>query len=459
VSDAPPLLTGPLEFPVTCPVCATASSLPICSTCGWTVVGDLVLGPAGTADREQLEAELATARRRISLDTATPEVTNGNTAPTAEDISIDEVIDQMGGGTAPLAHDYALVLAQPMPAADQYDIRTHTLFAAGSGPSATASQVRVSAPPGTATGGPVRLDVPVVALTGDRREDWTLVQVVELDLAAGESVLLTFHLTRPGQVEITADAAVLRPAVATWPELLDRLGRSQQGVPLNVVVALELGGPENDARVAAAIGVLERVEQTRPAGLIQVATILYWDHDLQPRSGRRPGDEPPRIRPFKPVNEVLSRLRDLVEHDAAMDYPYAAALEDALHSVASLHGWQTGDRALLVLATRAPHAADDLEDDTGVRPCPKGLNWRSALPSPDDWIGRTVLVVPSRATYNTMSGREADRRAEAVWAEFAQSGWDVVPGDAFQAEKTAASKLAPEPRSTCPVPFPVISSR
>jgi len=462
MSDAPPLLTSPLELPAACPVCATASRLRTCETCGWELVGELVLGRAGPGAQKALDAELAKARQRFR-EQATPQVEkvseqDEEITVVAENTSIDEVVDPVGDA-APLSQDYALVLAQPMPVPGRFSTRTQTLFAAGSGPSTPAPQVRVSAPPGTTAGEPVRLAIPVVALTGDRREDWTLIQVMELDIAADESVLLTFQLISPNQVEITVDPGVIRPSTATWAELLERFDRCQQGVPLDVVVAVELGGPESDARVEATIEVVERVEQSRSSGPVQVAVILYWDHDLQSRSGPNKADEPPRIRPFKPVGEVFSDLRDLVEHDGPVRYPYAAALEDALHGVAKLRGWSDGDRALLVTATRAPHAPDDLEDDAAVRPCPNKLDWRSALAGADGWIGRTVMLVRAQSAENTMASREARRRAARVWAEFEGRGWDVVDSDEFNAAEIAADKLAPESRSACSVPFPVISSR
>jgi hypothetical protein len=454
MSDAPPLLTSPVDLPAVCPVCETASQLPTCGTCGWELVGDLVLGRAGPQAQEMLDAELAKARQCLH---AGAESRAEELSEQDEAVANDEVVPQMGDDE-PLLQDYALVVAQPTTVPGRFITHTQTLFAKGSDPSSPAPQVRVSAPPGTTTGERVRLEIPVVALTGDRREDWTLVQVMELDLAPDESVLLTFQLVRPSQVEITANAGVIRPSTATWSDLLERFDRCQRGVPLNVVVAVELGGPENDARVEATIEVIERVEQGRSSSPVQVATILYWDHDLQPRSGRSRADEPPRIRPFKPVSEVLGDLRDLVQHDGPVRYPYAVALEDALHGAASLRGGRDGNWALLVAATRAPHPANDLEDETAVRSCPNKLDWRSALRSRDGWIGRTVILVRAESAHNTMAGREARRRAARIWAEFERYGWDVIELDAFNAAEIAADKLAPESRSTRSVPFPVISS-
>lgn len=371
------------------------------------------------------------------------------------------VAARLAGGTF-LPHDYALVLARPGQVAGGFLLEPRTLFPAGiDAGSAAVAEVRVCAPPAPGGVERIALKIPVVALTGERRDGWKPVRIVELDLAPGESATLAFTLNGPGRVDVAASTGTVRESAASWSGLLTELDQARLDLPLDLVVLVELGGPRNHERVAAVVDIVEHVQRGRPGGQVRVAVILYWDHEISKRRGAAPKEEPPSVTPFQNSADALNDLRFLLDSDYSADYEYpeAVALEDALHAVEELETWRHGDRALLVSATRAPHPAGDQEHKTMVRRCPLGLDWRTALTEPSDWLGRTVLLVDSGARPANMHEREAARRAEAVWEEFRAARWDLVSHDDDDAIKTAANTLAPPSAVARPVPIPFTASR
>ncbi|MHA5050448.1 hypothetical protein [Streptomyces sp. SD15] len=362
--------------------------------------------------------------------------------------------------SAPLRHPVALAVTEREPVTQGYVTSSLPLFTAGTHPGrGCTGRVRVRTPASGSASGRISLTIAVVALTGTRPHEWTLLRSVEADLPEDTEVVVDVTLAAADDVRITLDGHPEPvPLPAAWPDLLARVSRAGRELPLDLVLLLELGGAESDRRVRMASRVVERIAAARPPGALRVRTVPYWEHRQDRATGQLAATH--EVWPFVPPEVALDELESLYRHSEPVQEAFAAALEEPLAELAALGDWADGDRCLLVVATRPPQLGPDDELETVSRRCPRDRNWRDGLTATADWLGATAVLVPAGGWGDGFEARRAARFTEELWRTSREHGWHVLvaPGDGDTDDPGVAEKAAvltaPEAATASPVPFP-----
>ncbi|MFG2308771.1 hypothetical protein ACGFS9_08770 [Streptomyces sp. NPDC048566] len=310
------------------------------------------------------------------------------------------------------------------------------LFPAGSrpaGPTGTRTapgadvRVPVTAPPGGNPAGQ-----PLAAVVSARRDEpashWRTLRTDRLELAPRARATLRYRLVGPGRVELHYDGPHTSDA-SDWASLaLQTPRRLSRPRPVDLVLAVEIAGPQADGGVAveerlqeAAAVVAAVRDAVGEEDSLRVGLIGYRDHAPLDR----PHHSDPLVHrvalsPPRAAEQVLGGWhRSVLRHD------FATGLE---HVPQELSAWRDAwrpdsHRVLLTVGSRPPHPRSRppqvLRRGAAVRICPDRLEWEAALRSVRHDDGVTCLAVIDEPTW-------MDRLAgEPHLARWADRAWDL----------------------------------
>jgi hypothetical protein len=358
---------------------------------------------------------------------------------------------------APLRHPYALVFGDVEPATRQVRPVARVLFEAGTiappggGPSRSVS-LRAA---GAGTG---ELVLAVVARPVGPPERWLPVAGGRLPLPAGTDAVLSVELTGAGAVRFSGPPGV-RAAKLDWPALLAGLPETCGADPVDLVCAVELGGPQAELggpqaepvwqRIRLVADLLELVAAEHPdPAAVQVGLVGYHDHVYDDmKRWREPVIRTVTLGPVRTAAAVLDTWQP-----TGCNHAYAAPVEDAIHELAA-PGWQETWReaarhVLVTVGSRPPHPA--VSPDRTPR-CPTENDWSADM-------GRLVATQRLRRVA-VQDGAPPDlRRAGKGAPERAALAWAALGADA-QLSRPTASQLADAagllPATVRPMPLPV----
>ncbi|MFJ8988916.1 hypothetical protein ACIRQH_00815 [Streptomyces sp. NPDC102279] len=334
----------------------------------------------------------------------------------------------------PLRHSVWLAGAHVDGVSGTVGLVRRVLFPAGSrlsDPTDTAGgpvvRVSVAAPPGGAAVGQS-----VAAVVSAGREEppshWRPLRADRLELPPGARAVLRYRLIGPDRVDLRYDGrheAETTPWAALAFHTPRRLSRPR---PVDLVLAVEIAGPQADggvavderlqeaAAVVAAVRVAVGDENTLRVGLIG-----YRDH--------APLDRPHHSDPV--VHRMaLSNPRAAEQalggwHRNPLRHDFATGLEHVPHELSSWRdAWRPDShRVLLVIGSRPPHPQSRppqvLRRGAAVRICPDRLEWEVALRSVRHYDGVSCVAVVDEPTW-------MDRLAgEPHLAQWADRAWDL----------------------------------
>jgi hypothetical protein len=373
-------------------------------------------------------------------------------------VPVDERSVAAGLLAAPLRHPYALVFGDVEPATRQVRPVARVLFEAGAvappeaGPSRSVS-LRAA---GAGTG---ELVLAVVARPVGPPERWLPVAGGRLPLPAGTDAVLSVELTGAGAVRFSGPPGV-RDTELDWPGLLAGLPETCGADPVDLVCAVELGGPQAELgglhaepvwqRIRLVADLLELIEAEHPdPAAIQVGLVGYHDHvhdDM--KRWREPVVRTVALGPVRTAAAVLGTWQP-----AGCEHAYAAPVEDAIHELATpgwQETWREAARHVLVTAgSRPPHPA--VSPDR-THSCTFKHDWSADM-------GRLVATARLRRVA-VQDGAPPDlRRAGKGAPERAALAWAALGADA-QLTRPTAHQLAEAagllPATVRPMPLPVL---
>ncbi|MFD7796654.1 hypothetical protein [Streptomyces sp. NPDC059759] len=334
----------------------------------------------------------------------------------------------------PLRHPLWLAGAQVDGASGTVGLARRMLFPAGSRPSdptdsdgGPEARVSVAAPPGGATVGRSAAAV-VSAGPEDPPSHWKSLRADRLELPPGARAVLRYRLTGPDRVELRYDGRH-EPETSPWAALaLHTPRRLSRPRPVDLVLAVEIAGPQADGGVAveerlqeAAAVVAAVRDAVGDEDTLRIGLIGYRDH--------APLDRPHHSDPL--VHRVALSDPQAAEqvlggwHRSALRHDFATGLEHVPHELSYWRdAWRPDShRVLLVVGSRPPHPRNRpprvLRRGAAVRICPDRLEWEAALRSVRHYDGVACVAVVDEPTW-------MDRLAgEPHLAQWADRAWDL----------------------------------
>jgi hypothetical protein len=313
---------------------------------------------------------------------------------------LDEVVAAVAG-RAPLRYGYDLILVDVEKPAGIVRPRPHELFPAG------LAVGDGSLPVATVTVKPVprysaaQVALPVVVRRGpvDLRDgealeqQWPLVALADVDVAAGEPFEVRVELAGPGQARLKREEVSLPDAApGGWPALIADLPERLRMPPrlpegrLDLAVLVELGGSE--AAVAARTDLIKGVvsEFHRVPG-IRIAVLGYRDHhDVHQLDATGiPGQERTAllvgsIRGFTAPAELTPMLERSEWRAVSPTNDDAAPVEDALWWLGTTSWrWKPDTQHVVVIVGRRPPHPPEHQRGYRMRPCDEKKSWPETL--------------------------------------------------------------------------------
>lgn len=368
----------------------------------------------------------------------------------------------------PLRNPVWLAGAHVDTASGTVGLARRVLFPAGSRPGGHADAgtgphvgVSVAAPPGGAT---VAHSVAAVVSAGqeDPPSYWRPLRADRLELPPGTRALLRYRLVGPDRVDLHYDGRH-EPETSPWAALaLHTPRRLARPRPVDLVLAVEIAGPQADGGVAVderlqeAVAVVEAVrEAVGGEESLRVGLIGYRDH--------APLDRPHHSDPL--VHRVaLSDPRAAEQalggwHRSALRHDFATGLEHVPHELSFWRdAWRPDShRVLLVVGSRPPHPRSRppqvLRRGAAVRICPDRVEWETALRSVRHYDGVTCVAVVDEPTWMDHLAGEPHlaRWADRAWDLFGAEGRFVAGHDPRSIASAVAAPALGPPEDGTPI--------
>jgi hypothetical protein len=198
---------------------------------------------------------------------------------------------------------------------------------------------------------------------------------------------LTVRLERPGRVTFQGLPMLARsPArpADLWRLWNDRRQRIPERLTkvarVHLVCLVEATG--GDVRLNHRIDRLAKLISEAEQGVseLNVSVVTYGPHSVSWALD----EEPYRVRLWAGPGQAAERaLRVLPGRVASeLEYPWATQLECVLHGLAGHLSEQDGRPVIVTAGGRPPHP-HEMDTNTGIIPCPDGVNWRRHLETID----------------------------------------------------------------------------
>jgi len=342
---------------------------------------------------------------------------------------------------APLRYGYAAVIADPN-SGGAARLRAVPLFPGG----ATATQVAYT--PRTvrlrlrAADAADDLVLPIVALSGRRVADWSLVGMWSATLTdiTREDIEACVTLDGPGRITLGGTVR-FAPDQRRWPDLrqtVERPPSRSPATPVDVACIVEICDGVRARERLRTLHELLTLLSSGPDGM-QVALLGYRQHN-----DARPAVRYEDFRPAAAAAVALGRWQP----EPNMD-DHAAAMEDAVVDLGQLRWRPQARRVVVSLGSRPPYV--HRHGMARSRPCRRRIDWEAALKAlHSDERYRLVALWEPPGWWDTLSaGDPLALRTQEAWGRLGTDGF-FIAGRTTVADVARAAGLEQSTSRTAP---------